>query len=77
MMERRSEAPGLKITIGDENEEKPIQECSVITAPYRLGEVDGLVGVIGPMRMAYTKIIPVVEYTAKLITEISLQGKSE
>jgi len=70
MMERRSGSPGLQITIGDENEEKPIQECSVITAPYRLGDVDGLVGVIGPMRMAYTRIIPVVEYTAKLITEI-------
>jgi heat-inducible transcriptional repressor len=70
MMERRSGSPGLQITIGNENEEKPIQECSVITAPYRLGDIDGLVGVIGPMRMAYTKIIPVVEYTAKLITEI-------
>jgi heat-inducible transcriptional repressor len=70
MMERRSEAPGIKVTIGKENEEKPIQECSIITAPYKMGDVDGLLGVIGPMRMAYKRIIPVVDFTAKLITEI-------
>jgi heat-inducible transcriptional repressor len=70
LMEKRSETPELKITIGNENEEKLIQECSIITAPYTLGEVDGLLGVIGPMRMAYRRVIPLVDYTAKLITKI-------
>jgi heat-inducible transcriptional repressor len=70
MMEKLSAPPGLKVKIGDENEERPIQECSIITAPYTLGNVDGLLGVIGPMRMAYRKIIPLVDYTAKIITEI-------
>ena len=66
----RSETPELKITIGNENEEKLIQECSIITAPYTVGEIDGLLGVIGPMRMAYRRVIPIVDYTAKLITQI-------
>jgi heat-inducible transcriptional repressor len=70
LMEKRSETPELKITIGNENEEKLIQECSIITAPYTVGEVDGLLGVIGPMRMAYRRVIPIVDYTAKLITQI-------
>ncbi len=70
MMEKRHEPPGLKITIGDENEEKPIQECSIITAPYTVGNVEGIVGVIGPMRMAYKRIIPLVDFTAKLITQV-------
>ena len=70
MMEKLSESPGLKVRIGDENEELSVQECSIVTAPYTLGNVDGLLGVIGPMRMAYRKIIPLVDYTAKIITEI-------
>lgn len=70
MMEKRGLSPGIKVTIGDENEEASIQECTIITAPYRLGETDGLLGVIGPMRMAYRRIIPVVDYTAKLITRM-------
>jgi len=70
IMEKRSKTPGINITIGAENEEESIQECSIITAPYKLGETDGLLGVIGPMRMAYKKIIPVVDYTAKLITRM-------
>jgi heat-inducible transcriptional repressor len=75
MMEKRHEPPGLKITIGDENEEKPIQECSIITAPYTVGNVEGIVGVIGPMRMAYKRIIPLVDFTAQLITQVFHESK--
>jgi heat-inducible transcriptional repressor len=74
-MEKRHEPPGLKITIGDENEEKPIQECSIITAPYTVGNVEGIVGVIGPMRMAYKRIIPLVDFTAQLITQVFHESK--
>jgi len=76
MMEKRQEEPGLKITIGDENQEKFIQECSIITAPYALGNAEGIVGVIGPMRMAYKRIIPLVDFTAKLITQVFHENKS-
>ena len=70
MMEQLSHPPKLRVTIGKENEEKSIQECSIITAPYKLSNVDGILGVIGPVRMEYRNIIPLVDYTANLITKI-------
>lgn len=74
MMEKRSMPPELKVTIGDENEEELVQNCSIITAPYRVGDVDGLLGVIGPTRIVYSRVIPIVDFTAKFITNI-LQSK--
>jgi len=70
MMERLSDPPTLKVKIGSEIEERPIQECSIVTAPYTFGDVKGMLGVVGPMRMSYRRIIPLVDYTAKLITRI-------
>jgi hypothetical protein len=47
----------------------PLDECSVVTAPYEVdGEVVGSVGVIGPTRMAYERVIPIVDITAKLLS---------
>ena len=47
----------------------PLGECSVVTAPYEVdGQVVGSVGVIGPTRMAYERVIPIVEITAKLLS---------
>ncbi len=74
MMEKRSMPPELKVTIGDENEEALVQNCSIITAPYKVGDVDGLLGVIGPTRIVYSRVIPIVDFTAKFITNI-LQSK--
>ena len=74
MMEKRSIPPELKVTIGAENEEELIQNCSIITAPYTVGDVDGILGVIGPTRMVYSRVIPIVDFTAKFITNI-LQSK--
>jgi len=68
LMEERDNPPQLKITIGNENKEKLVQDCSLVTAPYHYGDVDGILGVIGPMRMAYRKVIPLVDYTANLIS---------
>ena len=70
MLEKRSIPPELKVTIGDENEEELVQNCSIITAPYTIGDVDGILGVIGPTRMVYQRVIPVVDFTAKFITNI-------
>jgi len=74
LMEKRTIPPELKITIGDENEEELVQNCSIITAPYKVGEIDGILGVIGPTRMVYRRVIPIVDFTAKFITTI-LQSK--
>lgn len=74
LMEKRTVPPELKVTIGDENEEELVQNCSIITAPYKVGNIDGILGVIGPTRMVYRRVIPIVDFTAKFITTI-LQSK--
>lgn len=70
MLERLSSEPGVKVVIGSEMEEKSIQECSLISAPYKVGDMDGLLGIIGPKRMPYRKVIPLVDFTAKMITKL-------
>ena len=61
-------AQGVQIFIGGESGHVPLDECSVVTAPYEVdGQVVGTVGVIGPTRMAYERIIPIVDVTAKLL----------
>jgi heat-inducible transcriptional repressor len=55
--------------IGAESGVAPLDECSVIAAPYEVnGEVVGTLGVIGPTRMAYERVIPIVDITAKLLS---------
>ncbi|HTQ35863.1 MAG TPA: heat-inducible transcriptional repressor HrcA [Steroidobacteraceae bacterium] len=60
--------PGVQIFIGRESGYQILDDCSVVTAPYRAdnGAV-GVLGVIGPTRMAYERVIPVVDLTAKLL----------
>ena len=61
-------AEGVQIFIGQESGYRPLDECSVVSAPYAVDEkVVGVLGVIGPTRMAYESVIPVVEVTAKLL----------
>jgi heat-inducible transcriptional repressor len=59
---------GVQIFIGRESGYQILDDCSVVTAPYRSdsGAV-GVIGVIGPTRMAYERVIPVVDLTAKLL----------
>ena len=74
LLEMGSRAQGVQIYIGAESGLVPLDECSVVTAPYELnGEVVGTVGVIGPTRMAYDRIIPIVEITARLLSSAMAQ----
>lgn len=62
-------AEGVQIFIGGESGYSPLDECSMVTAPYEVdGEVVGTLGVIGPTRMAYERVIPIVDVTAKLLS---------
>jgi len=62
-------AHGVQIFIGAESKVSPLDECSVITAPYEVnGDVVGTLGVIGPTRMAYERVIPIVDITARLLS---------
>jgi heat-inducible transcriptional repressor len=69
ILELSSRAQGVQIFIGGESGIEPLDECSVVTAPYEIdGQVVGTVGVIGPTRMAYERVIPIVDVTAKLLS---------
>ncbi len=62
-------AEGVQIFIGEEAGYQVLDSCSVITAPYSVdGRVLGVLGVIGPTRMAYERIIPIVDVTARLLS---------
>lgn len=69
LLDISNRAEGVQIFIGGESGLAPLDECSVITAPYEVdGQVVGSVGVIGPTRMAYERVIPIVDITAKLLS---------
>ena len=69
LLELSSRAQGVQIFIGGESGLVPLDECSVVTAPYEVdGQVVGTVGVIGPTRMAYERVIPIVDITAELVS---------
>lgn len=69
LLDSSMHAHGVQIFIGGESGHVPLDECSVVTAPYEVdGQVVGTVGVIGPTRMAYERIIPIVDITAKLLS---------
>ena len=69
LLEQSERAEGVKIFIGGESTGVPLDEWSLVTAPYEVdGQVVGTVGVIGPTRMAYERVIPIVDVTAKLIS---------
>ncbi len=62
-------ADGVEIFIGSESGYSVLSDCSVVGAPYHVkGEIVGVLGVIGPTRIAYEQVIPVVDVTAKLLT---------
>jgi len=69
LLDMSQSAEGVKIFIGGESTLVPLDEFSVVTAPYEVdGRIVGTVGVIGPTRMAYDRVIPIVDITAKLLS---------
>jgi heat-inducible transcriptional repressor len=72
VLEGARDAPGCRIFIGAENRMFALSGSSVIAAPYRgsKGEVVGVVGVIGPTRLNYARVVPMVDFTAKALTRL-------
>ncbi len=69
LLEAGRMAQGVHIFIGGESGMEPLDGCSVIAAPYEVnGQVVGTLGVIGPRRMAYDRVIPIVDVTARLLS---------
>lgn len=68
LLDRCLEADGVQIYIGEESGYDTLRDCSIITSPYRVDdEVVGVLGVIGPTRLPYDKVIPIVDVTAQLL----------
>jgi len=69
LLDNSQRAEGIQIFIGGESGYLSLDECSMVTAPYEAdGQVVGTLGVIGPTRMAYERVIPIVDVTAKLLS---------
>lgn len=70
LLDSSSRAQGVQIFIGGESDLVPMEELSVVVAPYTSaeGKVVGTLGVIGPTRMSYDRVIPIVDITAKLVS---------
>lgn len=71
LLDRCMDPKGVRIAIGSESKVQEMETCSLVTSTYSYkGEVMGALGVIGPRRMNYSKVIPIVDYTARVLTEI-------
>lgn len=68
LLDRSINADGVQVFIGAESGYGLLEDCSVVTAPYQLDdETVGVLGVIGPTRMAYDRVVPIVDITARLL----------
>jgi len=69
LLDHCMDADGVQIFIGEESDYEPFDNCTLVTAPYETdGSVAGVLGVVGPTRMDYNKVIPIVDVTAKLLS---------
>lgn len=75
LLDNSQRADGIHIFIGGESGYLPLDECSMVTAPYAVNDqVVGMLGVIGPTRMAYERVIPIVDITARLLSNALSNG---
>ena len=75
LLDASSRAQGVQIFIGGESALVPHDQLSVVVAPYEVdGKVVGTLGVVGPTRMAYERVIPIVDITAKLVSSALSHG---
>ncbi len=69
LFDQQDNASELTIAIGEENREELIKYCSLITASYHVGSIAGTLGVLGPTRMRYAKVVALVDFMAKVLTQ--------
>ncbi len=73
ILDERMDNEGIAITIGNEHGAPELHNCSVLTSRYRVGDVSGLVGVIGPTRIPYAKMVPMLRYVTHVTEEMLAQ----
>jgi heat-inducible transcriptional repressor len=69
-LKQRGETSGISITIGAEHQDARLRDFTVITAEYHAGSLAGVIGVIGPTRMPYEKVISLVNHTSQLLSDL-------
>lgn len=67
----RRQEPGLTITIGAEHGDPTLAPFTLVTSTYRVGPLSGVIGVMGPTRMPYQKIVAIVEHTSRLLGDLT------
>jgi heat-inducible transcriptional repressor len=70
LLRQRGESPGITITIGGEHADPRLEHFTVVTAEYHAGPLSGVIGVIGPTRMPYEKVISLVSHTSRLVSDL-------
>jgi heat-inducible transcriptional repressor len=70
LLRRRHVNPGLSITIGNEHADPRFENFTIVTSEYRAGSLTGVIGVIGPTRMPYEKVIAVVTHASRLVSDL-------
>ena len=70
LLRGRPAAAGLSITIGHEHGDPRLGSFTIVTAEYRVGDLSGVIGVIGPTRMPYDKVVALVRHTSRLVSDI-------
>lgn len=71
ILSRTLENEGIRTLIGEEIEEEHVRGCSMVSTSYKIGnKLVGAVGVLGPTRMDYEKVVPLVDYTGRVVTEL-------
>lgn len=70
VLRKRSESSGVSITIGNEHGDPALENFTLVTAQYHVGALNGVIGVIGPTRMPYDKVISLVTHTSQLVTDL-------
>lgn len=78
ILDKNSESKNntVQISIGSENENQRLKDYSFISKSYKIGETSGTLGVIGPKRMKYSKVIAIVDYMSKILSEILTNRRS-
>jgi heat-inducible transcriptional repressor len=77
LLDISEQAAGVRIFIGGESQVVPIEELSIVSAPYKVdGQVVGTLGVIGPTRMPYDRMIQIVDITSKLVSNALSHNKN-
>ena len=70
LLRQRTVRPGISITIGNEHDDPRLENFTIVTSEYRAGAFTGVIGVIGPTRMPYDKVIALVAHTSQLVGEL-------